>query len=132
MSRTADLWYVALTVEEERKAPPPRYVTVLGSDAGFALYATLSSGFPIPKPKFLLRRLHKLRRLSKAYSRKLPGSQNQRKAAHQLARFHRRIMNTRKDFQHKLSTYYVKNHDIIVIEDLHVKGLIRNKKQSRH
>ncbi|MHA2061941.1 MAG: RNA-guided endonuclease InsQ/TnpB family protein [Candidatus Hodarchaeales archaeon] len=132
VSRTANKWYVAFTVEEERIIPPRNYNKILGLDVGLARFTTLSSGIPVPKPKFLLKRLMKLRRLSKAHSRKRPGSNNQRKSAQKLAKFHAKVANTRKDFQHKLSTTLVKNHDVLVVEDLWVKGLIRNKKQSRH
>ncbi|MHA2053034.1 MAG: RNA-guided endonuclease InsQ/TnpB family protein [Candidatus Hodarchaeales archaeon] len=132
VSRTANKWYVTLTVEEEQIIPPRNYNKILGLDAGLARFTTLSSGVPVPKPKFLLKRLMKLRRLSKTHSRKRPGSNNRRKSAQKLAKFHAKVVNTRKDFQHKLSHTLVKNHDVLVLEDLCVKGLIRNKKQSRH
>jgi len=132
VSRTADRWYVALTVEETIEPSTSQPVKVIGIDAGLAKFVTLSSGFPIPRPKFLLRRLKKLRRLSKAHSRKQQGSNNRKKSAQRLARFHRKVANTRRDFLHKQSTYLVKNHDVVVKEDLHVKGLIQNKKLSRH
>jgi len=132
VSRTANKWYVAFTVEEEWVIPARGYEKVLGLDAGLSRFTTLSSGMPVPKTKFLLKRLKKLRRLSKAHSRKKPGSNNRRKSAKKLAKFHAKVANTRKDFQHKLSISLVKNHDVLVVEDLYVKGLIKNKKQSRH
>jgi putative transposase len=132
VSRTADKWYVAFTVEEEHSIPDRCYEKVLGLDAGLARFTTLSSGISVPKPQFLLKRLKKLRRLSKAHSRKQLGSANRRKSARTLAKFHHRVANTRKDFHHKLSNTLVKNHDVVVVEDLSVKGLMKNKKQSRH
>ena len=132
VSRAADKWYVAITVEEEHVIPTRNYEKVLGLDAGLSRFTTLSSGIPVPKPKFLLNRLKKLRRLAKAQSRKQSGSNNQHKSAQKLAKFHLRVVNTRKDFQHKLSLSLVKNHDVLVVEDLDIKGLIKNKKQSRH
>jgi len=132
VSRTANKWYVAFTVEEERTIPTRGYEKVLGLDAGLARFTTLSSGIPVPKPKFLLKRLKKLRRLSKSHSRKRSGSNNRCKSAQKLAKFYARVANTRKDFQHKLSLSLVKNHDVLVVEDLYLKGLIKNKKHSRH
>ncbi len=132
VSRTATKWYVAFTVEEERVIPVRGYEKVLGLDAGLARFTTLSSGIPVPKPKFLLKRLKKLRRLSKVHSRKKPGSNNRRKSTQKLAKFHAKVTNTRKDFQHKLSYTLVKNHDVLVVEDLSLKGLMKNKKQSRY
>ncbi|MFX0050806.1 MAG: RNA-guided endonuclease InsQ/TnpB family protein [Candidatus Hermodarchaeota archaeon] len=132
ISRTADKWYVAFTVEEEHFIPDRCYEKVLGLDVGLTRFTTLSSGISVPKPKFLLKRLKKLRRLSKAHSRKQLGSANRRKSARALAKFHLRVVNTRKDFHHKLSTTLVKNHDVLVVENLTVKGLMKNKKQSRY
>jgi putative transposase len=132
ISRTANKWHIAFTVEEDRPIPEKGYDKVLGLDAGLVRFITLSSGFSVPKPKFLLKRLKKLRRLSKAHSRKQYGSNNSWKSAQKLAIFHMKVANTRKDFQHKLSYSLVKNHDVLVVEDLSVEGLIKNKKQSRH
>ena len=132
VSRTADKWFVALTAEEEEPKREKSYDNVVGLDAGLARFTTLSLGLPIPKPKFLLKRLKKFRCLSKAHSRKQPGSNNRKKSAKRLAKFHQRVTYSRKDFQHKLSLHLVKNHDVLVVEDLYVKGLIQNKKQSRH
>ncbi|MFX0183793.1 MAG: RNA-guided endonuclease InsQ/TnpB family protein [Candidatus Hodarchaeota archaeon] len=132
VSRAADKWYVAITAEEEHSIPNHCFEKVLELDAGLARFATLSSGMFVPKPQFLLKRLRKLRRLSKAHSRKQLGSANRRKSARTLAKFHQRVANTRKDFHHKLSSTLVKNHDVVVVEDLFVKGLMKNKNQSRH
>lgn len=132
VSRTADKWYVAFTAEEEQSEHNNNYETVVGADVGLARFTTLSSGWVVPKPQFLLKRLKKLRRLSRAHSRKQLSSNNRRKSAKSLAKFHQCVANTRKDFLHKLSLQLVKNHDVVVVEDLYVKGLIKNKRQSRH
>ena len=132
VSRTADRWYVALTVKEEQPDPEPNKGPVLALDKGVSVFAVLSSGIPIPRPKFLLRQARKQRRLAKAHSRKQKGSNNQRKSALRLARFYRRITNQRHNFLHQTSTYLAKNHSVIVTEDLHVKGLMQNKKLSKY
>ncbi|MFX0182762.1 MAG: RNA-guided endonuclease InsQ/TnpB family protein [Candidatus Hodarchaeota archaeon] len=132
VSRTADKWYVAFTAEEEHFIPDCCYERVLGLDAGLTRFTTLSSGLFVSKPKFLLKRLMKLRRLSKAHSRKQAGSANRRKSARTLAKFYQRVANTRKDFHHKLSSNLIKNHDVLVVEDLYVKGLMKNKRQRRN
>ena len=132
VSRTANRWYVAFTVEEEQAIPTRGYEKVLGLDAGLTRFITLSSGILVPKPMFLLKRVKKLQRLSKAHSRKQSGSNNRRKSAQRLSNFHAKVANIRKDFHHKLSHTLVKSHDVLVVEDLYIKGLIKNKKQSRH
>jgi putative transposase len=132
ISREADSWYVSFTVEETRLDPPPIQGEVLGFDAGLKRFGTLSTGLPISTPKFLLRRLKKLKRLSRSHSRKQQGSKNRKKSAKKLARFHKRVADCRKDFLHKISLTLAKSHSVLIIEDLYVKGLIMNKNQSKY
>ncbi len=132
VSRTADRWYVALTVEEEQLDCKQNEGPIVALDKGLSVFATLSSGIPIVRPKFLLRQARKQRQLSKAHSRKQKGSNNKRKSALRLARFYRRVANQRHNFLHQTSNYLAKNHSVIVTEDLHVKGLMQNKKLSKY
>ena len=73
VSRTADHWYVAIIVKEEQPDPEPNNGPLVALDKGLSVFAVLSSGIPIPNPKFLLRQARKQRRLSKAHSRKQMG-----------------------------------------------------------
>jgi putative transposase len=132
VSRTADRWYVALTVEEEHSIPEANEGPLIALDKGLIVFAALSSGIPIAKPKFLLRQARKQMRLAKAHSRKQKGSNNNQKSAVRLARFYRRISNQWHNFLHQTSTYLAKNHSVIVTEDLYVKGLMQNKKLSKY
>jgi putative transposase len=132
VSRTADRWYVALTVKEEQPDRKPNNGPLVALDKGLSVFVTLSSGIPIARPKFLLRRARKQYRLSKAHSRKQKGSNNKQKSALRLAQFYRRITGQRHNFLHQTSTYLAKNHSLIITEDLHVKGLMQNKKLSKH
>ena len=132
VSRTADRWYVALTVKEEQLTCKSNDGPIVALDKGLSVFAALSSGIPIARPKFLLKQARKQRRLSKAHSRKQKGSNNKRESALRLARFYRRITNQRHNFLHQTSTYLAKNHSVIVTEDLHVKGLMQNKKLSKY
>ena len=83
-------------------------------------------------PKPLNKYLKRLKRLSKEHSRKQKGSNNRKKSALVLARLHQRIRNIRQDFIHKLTTDLAKTKSEIVIEDLNVHGMLRNKNLSRH
>ncbi|MHA1944515.1 MAG: RNA-guided endonuclease InsQ/TnpB family protein [Candidatus Hodarchaeales archaeon] len=132
VSRTADRWYVALTVKEEQLDRKRNDGPIVAMDKGLSVFAALSSGIPIARPKFLLRQTRKQHRLSKSHSRKQKGSNNKRKSALRLALFYRRITNQRYNFLHQTSTYLAKNHSVIVTEDLHVKGLMQNKKLSKY
>jgi putative transposase len=129
--READRWYVALTVELNR--PDPAGVTgpVVGIDRGISTFAVCSDGTTIQSPRALASNLHRLRRRSRAVTRKQPGSANRRKAVLALARVHRRIRNQRVDALHKATTSLAKAKSVIVVEDLQVAGMVRNRHLAR-
>jgi putative transposase len=132
VSREADSWFVALAVEAERAIPTsPGAGDTIGVDLGVLALATLSDGTVIPGPKALKRGLRKLRRLSRAHSRKHRGSRNRARAARQLARHHAKIAHIRSDHLHKLTTTLAKTHGRIVVEDLNVKVMIKNRTLAR-
>src|SRR5437667_12123577 len=103
----------------------------LGIDLGLTTFAVLSHGRKVEARKPLGRGLERLRRLSRAHSRKRRGSHNRQKAALRLARCHRRIANMRRDFLHKFTTKISKNHAEIFVENLNVKGMVQNRHLSR-
>ncbi len=131
VSREADRWFVSLTVE--RTHPYPRTPTgqPIGVDLGLKTLATCSDGAQFSNPKPLQTKICKLQRLSREVSRKQNDSNNQRKAVQRLVKLHWRIKNLRRDTLHKLTTSLAKNHSQIVIEDLHVKGLQKNRHLAR-
>ncbi|HUY75754.1 MAG TPA: transposase [Ktedonobacterales bacterium] len=88
--------------------------------------ATLSDGTVIPNPKPLKRCLKKVKRLHKAVSRKQKGSNNRKKAARKLGKQYRRIANQRANTLHQITTRLAKTKAVIVVEDLHVAGMLRN------
>jgi putative transposase len=132
ISREADRWYVSLTVARERPDPAPVQGPIVGVDLGLASFAVLSDGTALKSPKALERSLRRLQRASKTHSRKRKGSNNRRKSAMRLARLHRRIRNQRHDFLHKATTALAKTKSVIVVEDLNVRGMVRNRHLSRH
>jgi putative transposase len=129
--RRADRWYVSLTVEMEIIIPEPPGGGPVGVDLGVKTLATLSNGTVYSNPRVLENRLRKLRRLSKSLSRKKRGSKNRERARLGLARLHLRVFNIRQDTLHKITTYLAKNHSQVVIEDLCVAGLLKNRRLSR-
>ncbi len=132
VSREADRWFVALAVEAERAIPARNGATdTLGVDLGVLAFATCSDGTVIPGPKALRRSLRKLRRLSRAHSRKVRGSRNRATAARRLARHHARAAALRRDHLHKLTTHLAKTHGVVVVEDLNVRGMLRTKTLAR-
>jgi putative transposase len=132
INREAQRWYVSFRVECKdgpSKPRPPR--DVVGVDVGINALATLSTGEIFAPPAALRSSLRRLRRLSKAHSRKKVHSANRRRSAQRLARCHARIAHIRRDHLHKLSTRLAKSHGRIVIEDLNVRAMLRNHRLAR-
>ncbi len=134
ISREADRWYCSLCVETGRPKPQPIEGEIVGIDLGLNSFAVISNGKghehkEAPKP--LLNHLKRLQRLSKQQSRKQKKSQNRKKANLALARCYRRIRNIRKDFLNKLTTELAKIKSVIIIEDLAVKNMVRNRHLAR-
>jgi len=103
----------------------------VGVDLGVLALATLSTGERIVGPKALKRDLRRLRRLSQSLSRKQKGSKNRAKARTKLARLHARIANIRQDSLHQLTADLTRRFDVIGIEDLNVRGMVRNRHLAR-
>jgi len=129
--RRANRWFVSVTVEEDILVPVSNNGTAVGVDLGVKTLATLSDGTTFANPRALGRRLRKLRKLSKNLSRKQKGSKNLKKARLQLAKMHLRIFNVRQDTLHKVTTYLAKSHSKVVIEDLCVLGMMKNRRLAR-
>jgi len=132
ISRTADHWYASITVDfPEPPLLPTDNQGVVGVDLGITRLATLSTGETIEGPKALTRMLAKMRRLSRALSRKVKGSANRARARLKLARLHERITHRRREGLHQLTTSLTRRFHTIGIEDLNVKGILRNRKLAR-
>ncbi len=121
-------YYVSLccTEVEMPKYEPTR--NSIGIDLGIKEFCITSDGEMIANPKYMKKSLKKLAKLQKELSRKSKGGSNRNKARIKVARLQEHIANQRKDFLHKLSTKLIKSNDIICIEDLQVKNMIKNHK----
>lgn len=125
-------WFVSVAVElAEIIKPLTKTGEQVGIDLGITDLAVLSDGIKVQAPKPLKRYLTKLKKASKRLSRKQKGSKNREKAKTKLSRLHYKISCIRKDFTHKLTTQLVKSYDVICIENLNVKGMVKNRKLSR-
>ena len=133
VSRTADRWFLSVQVETELTPldAGESQDGVIGVDLGLHKLAVLSDGTTFDNPKPLRKMLRKLRRLSWRLSRKVKGSANHAKAARKLARLHARIAAIRADALHKLTTWLTAHYRHVVIEDLHVKGMLRGGRLAR-
>ena len=131
VSRMAHRWFASIAVSIESTPTPCENQAVVGVDLGVLRLATLSTGERVEGPKPLRKLAKALRRCSKRLSRKVKGSANRGKARQKLARLHYRIACQRADSLHKLTTDLVRRFGTVVIEDLHVKGMVRNHHLAR-
>jgi transposase len=110
VSEHAGRWFVSVQCEQEVADPQIKQKNIVGVDLGIKTLATVSDGTIYENPKALRSRLKKLKRLSKAISRKVKGSSNRKKAARHLAKLHYKISNVRKDTLNKMTTALTKGH----------------------
>ena len=132
VARVANHWYASITVDAyDVSLPPAENQGTVGVDLGVKALATLSTGETLEGPKAMRTLLVRLRRLSRTLSRKVKGSRNRAKAKLKLAKLHARIANIRRDSLHQLSTSITRRFHTIGIEDLNVKGMLRNRHLAR-
>ena len=114
--------------------PEPQASTqgkAVGIDLGIKEFAITSDGSKFPNPKHLPKHESNLKRKQKNLSRKKKGSNRRQKARQKLARAHEKVSNARQDFHHKLSRKLVDENQVIIAENLNVKGMLRNHKLAR-
>ena len=133
VSRVADRWFASITVDvpDQSHLPKAENQGAVGVDLGVSALATLSTGETITGPKPHKALLARLQRLSRSLSRKQKGSANRKKAKAKLARLHARIAAIRSDALHKLTTDLTRRFHTIGIEDLNVRGMVRNRHLAR-
>lgn len=126
VSRTADQWFVSIAVDTEVTPQPPKTKGAIGVDLGISALATMSDGRKVNHSSKWRKLEKQVRRLQKSVSRKQKGSTSRRKAVGKLARKHLELTSLRVDVLHKTTTELVQDYETIVIEDLNVKGMIKN------
>jgi putative transposase len=120
-------WYVSFAVDVPGPEQLPATGAVVGADLGIKDFAVTSEGDKIPGPRRLARRERNLARYQRRMARCRKGSANRARAKAKVARAHRKVRASRADFLHKTSARLVRDHDVIVLEDLNVKGMVRNR-----
>ena len=124
---TTGKYYVSITYEVEY-TPFEKTNTKVGIDTGIKDLAILSDGKVYGNIKTLKTNLKKLKYNQRQLSKKIKGSSSRLKQKSKLATIHEKVTNIRKDYLHKVSTEIIKNHDVICIEDLAVKNMMKNHK----
>lgn len=124
-------WYVSIAVDIADPAPLPPTSTAVGIDLGVSNFATTSDGEVIANPRHLKRKARNLARYQRRMARCQKGSANRAKAKLKVARAHRKVRNARRDFLHKTSTRMVRHNDVVAVEDLAVKNMVKNRRLSK-
>ena len=131
ISKTStDKYFVSVLVEEQIQELPQNN-NIIGFDLGIKDYLITSDGETINNPKILRQYEQKLIKLQRQLAHKKKGSQRYRKQSKKIAKLHEKIRNTRIDFLQKLSTQIVKENQLIISEDLNVKGMVKNHKLAK-
>lgn len=124
-------YFASIQVEIEIPEPPPPKPNAVGVDVGLKSFLVTSDGVAIPAPKYLLKAQKRLVRLQRHLSRCKKGSSGREKARKRLACQHEKVANQRSDFLHKTSRWLVDTYGLIGLEDLNVKGMVKNRKLAR-
>ncbi len=113
-------------------APLPKATKAVAIDMGLTDFITTSDNQAIKNPKHFKNLERRLKLCQRKLSRKQKGSSNFKKYAKRVAKLHEKITNAKNDFLHKLSRQLIDENQVIIVENLNIKGLIKNKKLSKH
>ena len=124
-------WYIQYLFEQAEKPLKKRFAKKIGIDLGLKSFLVDSEGVAIKPPKFFRESQQKLVIAQRKLSKAVRGSNRRAGKRLLVARIHEKIANQRKDWLHKLSTSYATRYDLVAVEDLNVKGMIRNQHLSK-
>ena len=120
-------YYASILVDDGKESPHPSSDgKAIGVDLGLTHFAITSNGSKYDNPKHFAKHQRNLKRKQQKLSRKKKGSINRQKAKHKVAKVHSKISRCREDFLHKLSRKIVNENQVIAVENLNVKGMVRN------
>ena len=126
---TTGKYFVSILVDNQKELPAKKHIieaTTVGIDLGIKTLAVLSNGSSIPNPKWFRNAQKNLRVQQRSLARKVKGSNRQEKQRLIVAKVHEHIRNQRNDYLQKATTEIIQNYDTIVLEDLGIKGMMKN------
>lgn len=127
---TADRYFVSLLTEEDIQ-PLPASDKRVGLDLGLKSMVVLSTGETVSNPTFFAKAQKRLAKAQRRLAKKQKGSQNRAKARLKVARIHAQIADRRSDYQHKLSTRIIRENQVVCVESLQVKNMVKNHSLSK-
>jgi putative transposase len=123
----AEQYYASILFEDGKEQPKPNTEgKAIGLDMGIKDFCVTSDGSKFDNPRWLEKHERNLRNKQKDLSRKQKGSNNRNKARLKVAKVHNKISRCREDFQHKLSRRIVNENQVVICENLNIKGMIKN------
>lgn len=131
IKRQGGRWFVIFTVEAPTNYVSKFLAQFTGIDVGIQKFAVLSNGMQIVNPKFLRQTEKKLKKAQKKLSRMKKGSNNYKKQVARIQKLHAKVANQRKDFLHKIAYHIAKRFKYVVIEDLKIKNMMKNRKLAK-
>lgn len=126
----AEQYFASVLVEQENR-PLSKTNKTVGVDLGIKTFATLSDGITFEANKFFRENQSRLRKLQRHFSKKKKDSVRYKKLKLKIAKLHLKIANSREFYIHNITSYLVNNYDAIVVEDLNVEGMKKNRKLSK-
>jgi len=130
VSQDGNDWYCSILYELQKELPIHTGSSI-GIDLGLSHFLTTSDGEVIDNPRFFRKTEKKLARVQRKLSRKKKGSSNRFEQRMKIHKIHKHIRNQRKDFLHKVTADLIAKNSVIVMEDLNVKGMVKNRKLSK-
>ena len=124
--RVADKWYISIAVDVQKDMTLPKTGKYVGVDLGVKDIAITSDGYKFANPRWINKSKKKLKRLNRELARRQRASKRRERTRLLLARQLDRVANQRKDWLHKITTFLVRNYDVISLEDLNVRGMVKN------
>jgi putative transposase len=119
-------YYISILTEQEPTKHLEKTGKNIGIDLGIKDFAITSEGHRYINPKFLYKFQRQLKQAQQHLSRKVKGSKSRDKARIKVAKIYEKITNSRNDMQHKVSMSLIRKYDMIALEDLNVKGMVKN------
>ena len=121
----AERYFVSFLVEEDIK-PLEVTPTTVGLDLGLKSMVITSDGHTSGNPKFFVKDEKKLAKAQRRHAKKKKGSKNRAKARLNVARVHKKIADRRRDYQHQLSARIIRENQVVCVESLQVKNMVKN------
>ena len=132
ISRYNNQYFVSILVDDNIPIPKPiKAKNAIGLDMGIENFIITSDGVLYPNQKHFIKSQKRLKRLQRRLSKKQKGSKNKELAKLKVQKLHTKVSNQRRDYLHKISDEITNQYDIICVETLNVKGMIRNRHLSK-